>query len=264
MPSCTGSWSSPSCWPPCSSPRQRAPPRCPRTRRGTRPTSTTAEAPSCTPTCCAPRACRTNAQTPVIMTVSPYTSHSGASPPVDYDPTRRPARRTASTTSSTAPTCSSAATPTSIVDLPGFGGSGGCTDWGGPASRAASRRAVEWAAAQPWSTGKVGTYGKSYDGWTGLMALAQQPKGLAAVVAAGARLQRLPLPVHQRRALSTRRRRRRRCSTRSTSRRARSTTRPTTSSTARADRRRRAATRTNVAEQQQDSDDDRLLEGRAT
>ena len=25
---------------------------------------------------------------------------------------------------------------------------------------------VEWAAAQPWSNGRVGTWGSSYDGWT--------------------------------------------------------------------------------------------------
>src|SRR5688500_1654552 len=40
----------------------------------------------------------------------------------------------------------------------------------------------EWAAAQPWSTGKVGLLGKSYDGWTGLMGMANKPKGLAAVL----------------------------------------------------------------------------------
>ena len=69
-----------------------------------------------------------------------------------------------------------------IVDLRGTGGSDGCNDWGGPASRPTSRDAVEWAARQPWSNGRVGLYGKSYDGWTGLMALAQRPEGLAAVV----------------------------------------------------------------------------------
>ncbi len=45
------------------------------------------------------------------------------------------------------------------------------------------KAAVEWAAKQPWSTGKVGMYGKSYDGVTGLIGIAQQPQGLAAVVA---------------------------------------------------------------------------------
>src|SRR3954453_16122989 len=122
-----------------------------------------------------------DAPTPVIMTVSPYTSHSGQTPPVDYDP--------------------SAAAPSArffnfvngahlfdrgytyvIVDLPGFGGSGGCNDWGGPSEQSGAKRAVQWAAAQKWSNGRVGLYGKSYDGWTGLMALANRPRGLAAVV----------------------------------------------------------------------------------
>jgi predicted acyl esterase len=119
--------------------------------------------------------------TPVIMTVSPYVGHGGQTPPTDYDPT--------------------AAGPSSrwydfvngahlfdrgytyvMVDLPGFGGSGGCNDWGGPSEQSGVKRAVQWAAAQPWSNGRVGMYGKSYDGWTGLMALAQRPRGLAAVV----------------------------------------------------------------------------------
>ena len=68
------------------------------------------------------------------------------------------------------------------VDLRGFGGSSGCLDWGGPGEQADVKAAVEWAAAQPWSTGKVGMYGKSYDGVTGLIGIAQQPQGLAAVV----------------------------------------------------------------------------------
>ena len=42
---------------------------------------------------------------------------------------------------------------------------------------------MQWAAAQPWSTGKVGMYGKSYDAVTGLIGEDLQPKGLAAVVA---------------------------------------------------------------------------------
>lgn len=70
-----------------------------------------------------------------------------------------------------------------MVDLPGFGGSGGCNDWGGLREQGAVKAAVEWAASQPWSTGKVGMMGKSYDAWTGLMGMAQRPKGLAAVVA---------------------------------------------------------------------------------
>ncbi|MFH5208348.1 CocE/NonD family hydrolase [Antrihabitans sp. NCIMB 15449] len=70
-----------------------------------------------------------------------------------------------------------------IADLRGYGGSTGCPDWGGPGERTDVKSAVEWAAVQPWSTGKVGMYGISYEGWTGLMGIAEQPKGLAAVAA---------------------------------------------------------------------------------
>jgi hypothetical protein len=69
------------------------------------------------------------------------------------------------------------------VDLRGFGGSNGCLDWGGPGEQADVVAAVEWAASQPWSTGKVGMYGKSYDGVTGILGIINQPKGLAAVIA---------------------------------------------------------------------------------
>jgi predicted acyl esterase len=68
------------------------------------------------------------------------------------------------------------------VDLRGFGGSDGCLDWAGPGEQADVKAAVEWAAGQKWSTGKVGMYGKSYDGVTGLIGIVQQPKGLGAVV----------------------------------------------------------------------------------
>src|SRR5215204_2908689 len=68
------------------------------------------------------------------------------------------------------------------VDLRGFGGSSGCLDWGGPGEQADVKAAVEWAARQSWSTGRVGMYGKSYDGVTGMLGIVQQPKGLAAVV----------------------------------------------------------------------------------
>src|SRR5688572_8327828 len=70
-----------------------------------------------------------------------------------------------------------------MVDLRGTGGSAGCNDWGGPGEQADVRRAVEWAATESWSHGRVGLYGKSYDAWTGLMGIAQRAQGLAAVVA---------------------------------------------------------------------------------
>ena len=119
----------------------------------------------------------------MIVSIGPYFNHSGQTGPAGpvegtpYDPT-------------------GAAGPSSrfydfvngahlmergytyvMVDLRGFGGSSGCLDWGGPGEQSDVKAAVEWAAQQPWSTGKVGMYGKSYDGVTGLMGIAQQPRG---------------------------------------------------------------------------------------
>ena len=68
------------------------------------------------------------------------------------------------------------------VDLRGYGASQGCLDLGGKGEQADVKAAVEWAASQPWSTGRVGMYGGSYTGFTGIMALANKPKGLSAAV----------------------------------------------------------------------------------
>ena len=69
-----------------------------------------------------------------------------------------------------------------IATMRSFGQSEGCSDWGGPGEQMDVVAAVEWAATQPWSTGRVGLLGKSYDGWTGLMGMAQRPEGLEAVL----------------------------------------------------------------------------------
>lgn len=69
------------------------------------------------------------------------------------------------------------------VSTRGTGGSSGCLDILGPGEQLDAVTAVEWAASQPWSNGRVGLYGKSYDANTGAFALANQPSGLAAVVA---------------------------------------------------------------------------------
>lgn len=69
------------------------------------------------------------------------------------------------------------------VSTRGTGGSSGCLDILGPGEQLDTVTAVEWAAAQPWSNGRVGLYGKSYDGNTGAFGAANQPAGLAAVVA---------------------------------------------------------------------------------
>ncbi|MFB7219036.1 CocE/NonD family hydrolase [Streptomyces sp. NPDC056227] len=70
-----------------------------------------------------------------------------------------------------------------MVDLRGFGGSTGCLDWGGPGEQADVKAAINWAASQPWSTGAVGMYGKSYDAVTGLIGNDLKQSALKAVVA---------------------------------------------------------------------------------
>ena len=70
-----------------------------------------------------------------------------------------------------------------MVSLRGTGGSTGCLDILGPGEQTDVVTAVRWAATQPWSTGKVGMYGKSYDANTGVVGAALRPPGLEAVVA---------------------------------------------------------------------------------
>jgi putative CocE/NonD family hydrolase len=115
-------------------------------------------------------------RTPVILTVSPYRAHSAylSEPRIEGGP---------SVENLTVELFLNAGYTYVIVDLRGFGGSSGCPDFGGPGERADVSAAVEWAASQPWSTGKVGMWGTSYEAWTGLMGLATKPKGLAAVAA---------------------------------------------------------------------------------
>ena len=118
-------------------------------------------------------------KTPVVLTASPYTNHSGQT--TDFDPQAVGPSNRFYDFLDLSQLLSHGYTYV-MVDLPGFGGSGGCNDWGGNREQLAVKSAVEWAASRPWSTGKVALFGKSYDGWTGLMGIAQQPTGLAAVI----------------------------------------------------------------------------------
>ena len=120
-------------------------------------------------------------KTPVVLTVSPYTNHSNQAA-TDVDPTASGPSARFYDLLEGAKLLDRGYTYV-MVDLQGFGGSDGCNDWGGPGEQEDVRAAVRWAATQPFSTGKVALYGKSYDAWTGLMGLVQQPEGLAAVIA---------------------------------------------------------------------------------
>jgi uncharacterized protein len=130
-----------------------------------------------------------DAQTPVILSIGPYFNHSGqvgpAGPVEDtpYDPKAAagPSRRFQDFVVGSH--LLERGYTYVMVDLRSFGGSSGCLDWGGPGEQADVKAAVEWAASQSWSTGKVGMYGKSYDAVTGLIGEISSPSGLSAVVA---------------------------------------------------------------------------------
>jgi uncharacterized protein len=110
------------------------------------------------------------ARQPVIMVVSPYTVRQGGRPSNRFDDffDLSGALQKGYTYV--------------IVTMRSFGTSQGCSDWGGPGEQRDVVAGVEWAARQPWSNGKVALFGKSYDAWTGLMGIANQPRGLAAVI----------------------------------------------------------------------------------
>ena len=127
-------------------------------------------------------------KTPVILSIGPYFNHSGQLGPLGlaqdapYDPiSGGPSERFYDFING-AKVFERGYTWVQ-VDLRGFGGSNGCLDWSGPGEQADVKAAVEWASKQPWSTGKVGMYGKSYDAVTGMLGVLTQPQGLAAVVA---------------------------------------------------------------------------------
>jgi predicted acyl esterase len=135
-----------------------------------------------------PKGLPDTAKTPVILSIGPYFNHSGQTGPAGpventpYNPITAdgPSDRFYDFINGTH--LLDKGYTWVQVDLRGFGGSDGCLDWAGPGEQADVKSAVEWAAGQPWSTGKVGMYGKSYDGVTGLIGIVQQPRGLSAVV----------------------------------------------------------------------------------
>jgi pimeloyl-ACP methyl ester carboxylesterase len=133
----------------------------------------------------------TNAdKTPVIVSIGPYFNHSGQTGPAgpaegtSYDPVgpnAGPSERFQDFVEGSH--LLEQGYTYVMVDLRGFGGSNGCLDWSGPGEQADVVNAVKWAASQPWSTGGVGMYGKSYDALTGLIGVDKRPPGLDAVVA---------------------------------------------------------------------------------
>lgn len=68
------------------------------------------------------------------------------------------------------------------ADVVGTGNSGGCYDYGGKREKETGHDVVEWVAEQPWSRGRIGMTGGSYDGTTATAAAVTRPKGLATIV----------------------------------------------------------------------------------
>ena len=69
-----------------------------------------------------------------------------------------------------------------LVSVRGTGNSEGCFSIGGPAEARDTAAVVEHYAAQPWSNGKIGLVGVSYDGTTPQDAWVEAPPSLATIV----------------------------------------------------------------------------------
>jgi uncharacterized protein len=136
-----------------------------------------------------PKGATDSTKTPVVVSIGPYFNHSGQTGPAgpaegtNYDPVgplAGPSERFQDFVEGSGMLKKGYSFV--MVDLRGFGGSNGCLDWSGPGEQADVVNAVKWAASRPWSNGRVGMYGKSYDGLTGLIGIDRRPAGLAAVV----------------------------------------------------------------------------------
>jgi X-Pro dipeptidyl-peptidase len=71
-----------------------------------------------------------------------------------------------------------------FADVRGNHNSGGCVDQTGPKQWEDGYHVVEWLAAQPWSNGRVGMHGISYDGETQISTALLNPPHLVTIVPA--------------------------------------------------------------------------------
>jgi len=67
------------------------------------------------------------------------------------------------------------------ADMRGTGGSDGWLNLMDPRARDDGKAVVDWIAAQPWSSGAVGMFGGSYEGWSQLAVASKKPAALKAI-----------------------------------------------------------------------------------
>ncbi|MFY9586633.1 MAG: CocE/NonD family hydrolase [Actinomycetota bacterium] len=111
---------------------------------------------------------------PVLLSMSPYRYLYGRAVPPGFDGS--------ATTDVYANRYLPKGYARAYADLLGTGQSDGCWDYGGAQEAAAGAAVVEWLGTRPWSTGKVGMIGTSYDGAIQLETATLAPKHLAAIV----------------------------------------------------------------------------------
>jgi predicted acyl esterase len=78
------------------------------------------------------------------------------------------------------------------ADMRGTGGSEGWNNRMSTVLREDGKEVVDWIAGQPWSTGKVGMIGGSYEGWSQLAVASMKPKALKAITPLNASFDGLP------------------------------------------------------------------------
>jgi predicted acyl esterase len=119
---------------------------------------------------------------PVILTVTPYAAPNGGAATATASNTTGPVIRFPELFGKDVDILHNGRYAYVQVDARSFGGSGGCWEYYGEKEAIDAGEAVEWAAKQDWSTGKVGMYGKSYDAATQVLAMGQKPDGLATTI----------------------------------------------------------------------------------
>jgi uncharacterized protein len=124
--------------------------------------------------------------TPVLLVATPYNNTGGTGDP-GTPPDVRPTGTHAVTngynvSQAIVPQIFERGYTVVAVGLRAMGASAGCDDFGGLKAQGDVKAAVEWVASRTWSTGRVGMWGLSAQGWTQIMALATKPLGLAALI----------------------------------------------------------------------------------